>query len=79
MSEYRTLLYMFHGKLETEQADRWKARDRMKQLLGATATLIYQLEPDGRLYAFEGNNDYRSEVNLVNIPEEIRLAAMLVN
>lgn len=79
MSEYRTLLYMFRGKPEMEQVDRWKARDRMKQLLGATATLIYQLEPDGRLYAFEGNNDYRSEVNLVDIPEEIRLAAMLVN
>lgn len=79
MSEYRTLLYMFRGNLEMEQVDRWKARDRMKQLLGATATLIYQLEPDGRLYAFEGNNDYRTEVNLVNIPEEIRLAAMLVN
>lgn len=79
MSEYRTLLYMFRGKLEMEQVDRWKARDRMKQLLGATATLIYQLEPDGRLYAFEGNKDYRTEVNLVNIPEEIRLAAMLVN
>lgn len=79
MSEYRTLLYMFRGKPEMEQVDRWKARDRMKQLLGATATLIYQLEPDGRLYAFEGNKDYRTEVNLVNIPEEIRLAAMLVN
>ena len=77
MEEMRTLLYIFRGKLEAEQVGRWKVLERMKQLQGCTATLIYQIDTDGKLYHL-GPHGFRSLSDMKTVPEEIKLAAMLV-
>jgi hypothetical protein len=78
MEEMRTILYMFRGKLEIEQAGRWVTLQRMTQLSGCTASVIYTLEPNGDLY-YLGGNGLRCQADPKDTPEEIKLAAMLVN
>lgn len=75
MSDMRTLLYMFRGKLETEQINRWKAPSRAAQLQGCTGSVVYLLDVHGNLL----EHGFEYWVVAKDVPEEIKLAAMLVN
>lgn len=76
MSDNRMIAYIFRGKLEIEVVNRWKARERMITINNCMCVEIYFFEPDGQIYIMHSSMEYR--VKAENVPDEIKLAAMLL-
>jgi redox-sensitive bicupin YhaK (pirin superfamily) len=74
MVDTRTLLYIFRGKVEVEETERFGATQRARVLQNCTASVVYMLAIDGSLKTYTGAV-WRT---VTEAPEEIKLAAMLV-
>ena len=68
------LLYLFKGKLEIEDVPWYEGYHRMRAIQGCTQADVYRLAPDGTLCEYFGNYWRTAK----NVPEEIKLAAMLL-
>ena len=75
MSKTRKLLYIFRGKLEMEDVGEFDVTARARQLQGCTRSTIYTIADLNYLLQY-GPNYW---IAAVNPPDEIKLAAMLVN
>lgn len=69
------LLWIFRGKLEMERVAWPRASERMRQIVGCTRANVYRTDFDGKLYEYE-DNYWRTALK---VPDEIKLAAMLLN
>ena len=70
------LLYMFRGRLETEEVDWFEATSRAEQLIGVTRAQMYRVfEVNQKIHTYNGNYWVVAE----KVPAEIKLAAMLVD
>lgn len=76
-TETHTLLYMHRNKLNTEIVGIWDATRRAEALQGCCATTLYRITPDKQLHAYIGHV-WTSRLP-ANVPDEIKLAAMLVD
>lgn len=68
------LLYLFRGRLEIEDVSWYEASLRMRAIQGCTRADVYRLDPDGTLCEYYGNYWRIAK----NVPDEIKLAAMLL-
>lgn len=75
MADNRTLLYMFRGKVETEEVNRWNITNRAIVLINCTRATMYMVDQGGHLLEY-GPHYW---LNAKNPPNEIKLAALLVN
>jgi lysozyme family protein len=71
-----TLLYMHCKKLNFEVVGIWEATQRAVTLQGCCNTKIYRITPDNQIHVYVDN--YWSARLPKDMPEEIKLAAMLV-
>ena len=69
------LIWIFRGKVETETVDWFNSSSRMRQITGCTRANVYRLDFSGELCEYFGNYWRTAK----NVPEEIKLAAMLLN
>lgn len=74
MADNRRLFYIFRGKVETEEIDRWECSTRAKEIHGCTLSTLFMQEPDGKFYSY--NFSFWKEAE--SVPDEIKLAAMLL-
>lgn len=73
------LLYMHRGRVQTEVVGMWDASRRATTLRGCCAAIIYRFVPDnGEIHEWVYDAYWTANYS-VPVPEEIRLAAMLVN
>jgi hypothetical protein len=77
MEETHTLLYMHRNKLNIEPVGIWQSTRRATTLRGCCATTIYRITSDNQLHAYI-DNIWTSRLPK-DVPEEIKLAAMIVN
>jgi len=73
MAETRRLFYIFKGKVETEEVNRWDCSARARQIYGCTLSQLFMLEPDGKFYSY--NFSFWKEAE--SVPDEVKLAYML--
>jgi hypothetical protein len=75
MYAHVTLIWLYHGKIESESVVWYDGARRAKQLQGCMATKVYRLTAIlGTLQLYTGNRWLTVE----DAPEEIKLAAMLL-
>ena len=78
MADTQLLLYIHRGKLQTESVGMWDATKRANALQGCCATIVYRILPgDSSVHEWR-NSTYWTTNYSVPVPEEIKLAAMLV-
>lgn len=77
MADMHTLLYMHRNKLNMEPVGIWESTRRATRLRGCCATTIYRITPDNQLHAYI-DNIWTGRLP-ADMPDEIKLAAMLVN
>lgn len=75
MGEMRTLLYLFRGKVEVEEVLRFGATQRARVLQNCTASVVYLLNEKGEVKTNSGG--FWSTAT--SVPDEIKLAALIVN
>lgn len=72
-----TLLYMHRNKMNTEVVGYWDSTKRAATLQGCCTTTVYRINPENHLHVYTGSI-WTSRLPL-DVPEEIKFAAMLVN
>ena len=71
-----TLFWLFRGKLEMEKVEWFNASSRRRQLEGCTQVTVYKFDTVNGEFCVYLANSWRKTTE---VPDEIKLAAMLLN
>lgn len=75
MADMRKLLYVFRGKLEITEIEIFELSARTRQLIRRTGSVMYTIGDCGTVLQY-GPNYW---IEAVDVPVEVKLAAILIN